>query len=135
MVIIRNVLAVILGFVVGGLVNWGVLTVGHALIPPPPGFDGTSMQGVASTIHLLRPIDYVPVFLAHALGPLVGVLVAMFIAASGHKLIAIILGVLFLAGGIAANIMIPAPLWYRAVDVLLAYIPMTFLAYKLSQKG
>jgi hypothetical protein len=59
----------------------------------------------------------------------------MFIAASGRKVIAIILGCLFLAGGIAANIMIPAPMWYRAVDLLFAYIPMTFLGWKLSGKG
>ena len=72
--------------------NWGILTIGHILMPPPAGFDGSSMEGVASTIHLLQPLDFVVPFLAHALGPFVGVLSAMFIAASGRKTIAIILG-------------------------------------------
>lgn len=132
--IVRNVLAVILGFILGSVVNMAVIAAGHAIMPPPAGFDGTSMEGVASTIHLLRPIDFIVPFLAHALGPLVGVLVAMYIAASGRKVIAIILACLFLSGGIAANVMIPAPMWYRIVDVVLAYIPMAFLGWKLSGK-
>lgn len=133
--IVRNILAVILGFVIGSIVNMAVLSLGHILMPPPAGFDGSSMQGVASTIHLLRPIDFIVPFLAHALGPFAGVLSAMFIAASGRKAIAIILGALFLLGGIAANIMIPAPAWYRIVDLVLAYIPMAWLGWKVSRKG
>ena len=132
--IVRNILAVILGFMIGNVVNMLVLTAGHAIMPPPAGFDSTSMDGVASTIHLLRPLDYIVPFLAHALGPLVGVFSAMYIAASSRKTIAIILGVLFLAGGIAANIMIPAPMWYRAVDLVFAYVPMAFLGWNLSRK-
>lgn len=132
--IVRNILAVVLGFVIGGVVNMAAIAAGHAILPPPAGFDGNSMEGVASTIHLLQPIDFIVPFLAHALGPLVGVLAAMFIAASGRKTIAIILGCLFLTGGIVANFMIPAPMWYRVVDVLFAYIPMAFLGWKLSGK-
>lgn len=135
MSIIRNILAVIVGFVVGNLVNFAVITAGHAIMPPPAGFDGTSMDGVANTIHLLRPVDFIVPFLAHALGPFVGVLAAMFVAASRHKMIAIGLGIVFLIGGIVANIMIPAPLWYRVIDVVFAYVPMAYLGWKVSRKG
>ena len=119
---------------IGNVVNMLVLTAGHTIMPPPAGFDGSSMEGVASTIHLLRPIDFIVPFLAHALGPFVGVLNAMFIAANSRGTIAIILGVLFLAGGIIANIMIPAPMWYRVVDIVFAYIPMAFLGWKLGRR-
>lgn len=132
--VVRNILAVILGFFIGNIVNMAVLAAGHAIMPPPAGFDGSSMEGVASTIHLLKPIDFIVPFLAHALGPLVGVLCAMFIAASGRKVIVIILACLFLAAGIVANIMIPAPMWYRVIDVVFAYVPMAFLGWKLSGK-
>lgn len=132
--IVRNILGVILGFVIGGLANMAVIAAGHAIMPPPAGFDQNSMEGVASTIHLLRPIDFIVPFLAHAAGPLVGVFVAMFVAATRRKTIAIILACLFLAGGIAANIMIPAPMWYRALDMVFCYIPMAFLGWKLSGK-
>jgi len=132
--IVRNILAVILGFVIGSIVNMAIIAAGHAIMPPPAGFDGNSMDGVATTIHLLRPIDFIVPFLAHAVGPFVGVLAAMFIATSSRKTIAIILGCLFLAGGIIANIMIPAPMWYRLADVTLAYVPMAYLGFKLSGK-
>ena len=135
MSIIRNILAVIVGFVVGNLVNFLVITAGHAIMPPPAGFDGSSMDGVASTIHLLRPIDFTVPFLAHALGPFTGVLVAMFVAANRHKMIAIGLGAVFLLGGVVANIIIPAPIWYRVIDIVFAYIPMALLAFKVSRKG
>lgn len=133
--IVRNILAVVVGFIVGSVVNMGVITAGHALMPPPAGFDGSSMEGVASTIHLLQPIDFIVPFLAHALGPFAGVLTAMFIAATRHRTIAIIMGVLFLAGGIAANVAIPAPTWYRIVDLVFAYVPMAWLGWKVSGKG
>jgi hypothetical protein len=133
--IIRNILAVLIGLVVGSLVNFAVLTVGHMILPPPAGFDGSNMETIANTINVLRPVDFTVPFLAHALGPLVGTLVAMFIAASGHKAIALVLGAIFLLGGIIANVMIPAPMWYRAIDVVIAYIPMALLAWKLSGRG
>ncbi|MGB7069560.1 MAG: hypothetical protein WBD22_08705 [Pyrinomonadaceae bacterium] len=133
--VIRNILAVVIGFLIGGFVNMGIIAGGHSILPPPPGFDGTSMEGVASTIHFLRPIDFIVPFLAHAIGPFVGALAAMFIAASRYKMIAIILGALFLAGGIAANVMIPAPTWYRVIDLVFAYIPTVFLAWKVSRKS
>ena len=131
--ILRNILAVIVGFMLGNVVNMLVLTGGHALMPPPAGFNSSSMEGVASTINLLTPVDFIVPFLAHALGAFAGVLTAMFLAASSHKTIAAILGVLFLAGGVVANVMIPAPIWYRITDILLAYVPMAFLAYRLTR--
>lgn len=130
--IVRNILAVVLGFFIGGVANMGVLLLGHALMPPPAGFDGSSMEGVASTIHLLAPIDFIVPFLAHAAGTFVGVLSSMFIAATSRKTITLILGLLFLIGGVVANVMIPAPIWFRLIDVVIAYVPMAFLAQRIS---
>jgi hypothetical protein len=62
---------------------------------------------------------------------LVGVLVATLIAASYKFKIAMALGVVFLIGGIAAVIMLPAPLWFEALDLVFAYIPMAWIAAKL----
>jgi hypothetical protein len=41
--------------------------------------------------------------------------------------LAIGIGVFFLAGGIANAFMLPAPIWFITVDLLLAYIPMGWL--------
>jgi hypothetical protein len=42
-----------------------------------------------------------------------------------------IVAVLFLIGGIMNVIMLPAPTWFSAVDLLLAYIPMGLIGARL----
>ena len=44
-----------------------------------------------------------------------------------------IVGAFYLLGGIAASSMIPAPLWFIALDLVVAYIPMAWLALKLGE--
>ena len=132
---IRNILAVIVGLAVGMLVNGGLIQLGHAVIPLPPGADVSTMEGIAAAMPLFGPEQFIFPFLAHAGGTLVGTLVATLIAAS-HKLrIALGLGVVFLIGGIAAVIMLPAPLWYDVIDLLVAYIPMAWIGAKLGGAG
>lgn len=81
-----------------------------------------------------RLIHFVPPFLAHALGTLVGALLAFLIAASHPKVFAYVIGAAFLAGGIAVSFMIPAPAWFIATDILVAYIPMAWLGIQLGQR-
>lgn len=132
---VRNIIGVIVGIVVGSVVNMGLINIGHMIIPPPAGVDLSSMEGLASTIHLFEPKDYVFPFIAHAVGPLVGTFVAMLIAVSHKMKIAIGMAVFFLLGGIFANIMIPAPFWFKALDLIVAYVPMSLLGAKLGGAG
>ncbi len=60
-------------------------------------------------------------------------MIAFLVAGVQRIYIAYLVGVFFLAGGIAASFMIPAPLWFIALDLLLAYIPMAWLAIRLGQ--
>ena len=133
--IVRNILGVFAGIVVASIVNMALIAVGHALVPLPPGADISSMERLSATIHLFEPQNYIFVFLAHALGPLVGTFVAMLIAVSHKTKIAVGMAVFFLLGGIAANVMIPAPLWFKAVDLIFAYIPTSLIAAKLGGAG
>lgn len=130
----RNVLAVILGAVVGGLVNMGIVLLGPLIIPPPEGMDMSSAESMSASIELLQPQHFLSPFLAHALGTLSGVVIAYLLAASRKQLCAYGIGCLFLAGGIAATFMIPAPLWFVMVDLLLAYIPMAWLGIVISKR-
>lgn len=132
---LRNILGVIVGIIVSSAVNMGLITLGHMIVPPPEGADINSMQGLASTIHLFEPKHFVFPFLAHALGPLIGTFVAMLIAVSHKMKIAIGMAVFFLLGGIAANVMIPAPFWYKAVDLIFAYIPTSLIGARLGGAG
>ena len=87
----------------------------------------TSAESLALTIHLFEPRHFITPFMAHAVGTLVGALVAYLFAASHKARFACAIGVLFLLGGIAACFMIPAPAWFMALDLLVAYLPMAYL--------
>lgn len=131
--IIRNTVALLAGFFAGSIVNMGIVVVGPILIPPPPGVDMSTMESLAETIHLMAPINMLAPFLAHALGTLVGTTVACIIS-TNRKLVAGLMAVFFLTGGIAASTMIPAPMWFIASDLLFAYIPMAWLGMNIANR-
>jgi hypothetical protein len=66
-------------------------------------------------------------FLAHALGSLLGGLIAALIARSRKTALALVVGAVHLAGGLAAAFMIPAPVWFLGLDLVVAYLPMAWL--------
>ncbi len=132
--LLRNVLAVIVGLVVGSIVNMGLITLSPSLIPPPAGVDVSNAESLAAGIRLFEPRHFVMPFLAHALGTLVGALVAYLIAASYKSRFAYAIGVIFLCGGVAASFMIPAPAWFIALDLLVAYLPMAWLAVRIGSR-
>lgn len=129
--VLRNVLAVLAGVVIGGAVNMALIMVSPSLIPPPAGVDVTDTESLSRSIHLFEPRHFVMPFLAHALGTLAGALAAWLIAGSRKLAIALAVGVVFLAGGVSASFMIPAPAWFIALDLLVAYIPMAWFGARL----
>jgi hypothetical protein len=129
--IIKNIIAVIAGFILGSIINMSLITVSGSIIPAPNGADVTTLEGLTATIHLFEPKHFLFPFLAHALGTLGGAFIAAKIAAT-HKLkFAMSIGFLFLAGGIANIMMLPSPLWFTLVDLVGAYLPMAFVGYQL----
>lgn len=129
--VLRNILAVVAGFAIGSIVNISLVSVGPKIFPPPPEADITTMEGLKATMHLFEPENFIFPFLAHALGTFAGAVVAALIAIGNKRRAAMIVSVLFLAGGIANVFMLPSPMWFNAVDLLLAYLPMGLLAVKL----
>ena len=129
---LRNVMAVIAGAILGSLANGFLIEISGKVIPPPDGADVTTLEGLKASIHLFEPKHFVFPFLAHALGTLTGAFVAAKLAATHKMRIALGIGVLFLLGGIANCFMLPAPVWFMAVDVIVAYIPMGYLGGKLA---
>jgi hypothetical protein len=130
--IIKNILAVVAGCILGSLVNMGIIMISGAIIPPPEGADVTTTEGLKAAMHLFQPRHFLMPFLAHALGTFAGALVAALIAVNHKMKFALGIGVFFLAGGIASTFMLPSPLWFTIVDLGLAYIPMAYLAGKLA---
>jgi hypothetical protein len=133
MSIVRLFLAVFLGLVLGSVVNMALVMASGHVIPPPPGADMATAEGIREALPQLQARHFLFPFLAHALGTLVGAFMAAK-AASQHKLVgALTVGALFLAGGIMAAFMIPAPPWFIATDLVCAYFPFAWLGYLLAR--
>lgn len=132
--VLKNILAVVAGVIVGSMVNMGIVVISGSIIPPPEGGDITTMEGLKSTIHLFEPKHFIFPFLAHALGTLVGAFIAAKIAATRKMLMALLIGLFFLIGGTVNIAMLGGPMWFTALDIIVAYLPMAYLGYLLAKK-
>jgi len=131
--ILKNILAVVAGIILGGAINMGLIIMSGSIIPPPEGVNPADMESLKENIHLFEAKHFIMPFLAHALGTLIGAFITTKIAASNHLKMALIIGFWFLLGGIMAANMLPSPLWFEAFDLIVAYIPMALLGYKLAK--
>lgn len=132
--ILRNILAVIAGLVIGSIVNMGIIMISHSIIPLPAGADNTTVEGLKATMHLFEPKHFIFPFLAHAIGAFVGAYVCARIAV--HKMVlAMFIGLFFLAGGIYMVMMVPSPIWFTLVDLLGAYLPVAYFAGKIASSS
>lgn len=132
--IVKNILAVVLGLSIGGAVNMVIIMISSSIIPPPDGTDLTTMEGLLAAMPLMEPKHFLFPFLAHALGALVGAFIAAKIAANAKITFAMVIGVCFLIGGILNIVMLPSPLWFTLVDLVLGYLPMAYIGGKLATK-
>jgi hypothetical protein len=130
--ILRNSLAVIVGTLLGSTVNGLLIMNSGRIIAPPEGADLTTAEGLTAAMAMMEPKHFVVPFLAHALGTLVGAFVTATIAVSYRMTLALLIGLLFFAGGTAAVMSLSAPLWFNVVDLVLAYFPMAWLGGRLA---
>lgn len=130
----KNILAIVAGVVVGSLVNIALVNIGPSVVPLPEGADISTMEKLRDSMEMFTPVNFLFPFLAHALGTLVGAFIAAKFAASRHVTCAMCIGGFFLLGGIAAANMLGGPLWFKIADLLLAYIPMSYLGANLAER-
>ena len=129
---VKNILAVVAGIIIGGIVNMGLINISGSIIPPPEGVDNTTMEGLKESMHLFQPKHFIFPFLAHALGTLVGAFIAAKIAATRKMTFALVIGAFFLLGGITSVMMLPSPTWFSILDIVGAYIHMAYIGGKLA---
>ena len=122
--IIKNILAILAGGLIGMVVNMGLIIIGNQLIP---------FADVINPMNATKwDIEYfIFPFLAHAIGTLAGAFITAKLAASYQMIFSICIGIFFLLGGISMVFILPAPLWFIIVDLVLAYIPMGWLGWRL----
>jgi hypothetical protein len=131
--IYKNIIAVLLGWLGGSIVNMGLIKIGHKILPIE-GINANDMKALAEIMPTLEPQYFIFPFLAHAIGTLIGAAIAGVIATQYKMKFSLSIGAFFLLGGIAASIMISAPTWFSITDIILAYIPMAWIGGKIAIK-
>ena len=131
--IIRNILAVIAGWLGGSIINMSLIKTGHIILPIE-GIDPNNMEVLAEIMPNLGFEYFIFPFLAHAFGTLVGATIAGFIAVKHKMKFSLGIGALFLLGGIMVNYMLPGPTWFTILDIILAYIPTAWIGGKIAIK-
>jgi len=129
--ILKNVLAVLVGWMGGSIVNMGIIMLGHELLPIE-GIDSNDMDALVAIMPTLEVEYFIFPFVAHSLGTLVGAGLAGLIAASHTMKFSLSIGVLFLIGGIMMSYMVSGPIWFTITDILIAYIPMAWIGGKVA---
>lgn len=130
--ILKNFLAIIVGLLVGGSVNMGLILISGSVIPPPEGADLTTMEGLIEAMPLMQPQHFIFPFLAHAIGTLVGAFLTAKLAASYQWYLGIFIGLMFFIGGTVNVMSLPSPLWFNVLDLIVAYFPMAWIGASLA---
>lgn len=115
---LKNTLAGLAGFIAGGIAIALLEMVGHERFPLPPGIDPNDPASLAANAHLVPPAAQAMVVLAWFVGTFVAAAVAGTIAPAARRLLATVLGVVFLCAGLANLVMIPSPLWMWVAGLL-----------------
>jgi len=109
---IRNILAVIAGLFVGMVVNMSLVMLNaYVLFPMPPGTDMNVPEQLNAYIATLPTVAFLVVLAAHLGQSFVGGLTAARLGASRPMLLAMIVGVLTLIGGIMNWMTVEGPTW------------------------
>ncbi len=125
--ILKNIAIVILGIIVGMIVNIGLIILGGTIFPPSENFE--PMNAINWDFkYFIFP------FLAHSIGTLSGALIVSKLSNKSSIILPLIVGLYFLLGGIYMITILPAPMWFVLLDVILGYIPMALLGWKLANE-
>ncbi len=131
----KSILLSVAGLLIGVITNGVIVQIGSQIVKAPKGLDLSTEQGLAKAMPLMGVEHFVFPFLAHAIGTLVGAYFVSRMKVNRALLNAMAIGFAFLAGGVMMVLTLPGtPWWFVATDLVLAYLPMAYLGYKLGQR-
>ena len=123
---LKNIAIVILGIIIGMIVNIGLIILGGIIFSAPENFEPMNAMNW-DLKYFIFP------FLAHSIGTLSGALIVSKLSKKSSIILPLIVGLYFLLGGIYMITILPAPMWFVLLDVILGYIPMALLGWKISK--
>ncbi|HNQ14818.1 MAG TPA: hypothetical protein PKM58_04590 [Pyrinomonadaceae bacterium] len=128
---VRNVLSVVLAFVIGGLAVFAVEKLGHTVYPIPAGLDPNNLEGLAEYVKTMPVGALLFVLAAQSAGSLIGGLVTGFVSVAKFPT-AMIYGVLALIMAALNAFAIPHPIWFTIVSLVLP-IPLALLGSRIGR--
>ena len=108
---IRNIIAVVVGLIVGMIVNMALVMLNMQVFPLPEGVDMMDPEQMKPVIRDMPAAAWILVFAAHLLQAFAGGWVAARLGASRPMMLAMIVGVLSLAGGVMNAVQLSTPAW------------------------
>ena len=115
---LRIILGVIVGAVVGGAVIYGWEILGHKIWPLPPGLNVKDPEQLKSLITSMPVMAVAWIGIGYAVGVFVGSSVANRLA-QGRAVAGWVVAVLLGAGAVWTMVLIPHPLWFVGLTVAL----------------
>lgn len=131
---LRAILGVIAGIIAGSVCVWGVETLNHILHPYPAGMKANDMEAFKSYIENLPFLGKFMVIVGYALGALVSGFISTKIAKNGKPTAAIICGLIFLSFTIYNMVVLPTPIWFWVLGILVWGLVLAGYKLALSKK-
>ncbi|MBP6455289.1 MAG: hypothetical protein KA275_01065, partial [Chitinophagaceae bacterium] len=110
--VFRYILALLFGVIAGSIVNMGIIMLGINVVEMPNGFEMKNPETLNSLFQYFNWQQFSIPLLAHAGGTFVGAYLAAKIAMEKKLIFALLIGLLFLIGGIMEVNSRPTPTWY-----------------------
>ncbi len=129
----KKALGIVIGMIVGMIVVFLVEMISAGLYPAPTSLDFADPESVKAWVATLPIGAFLIVLAAHVLGAFTGGLVCGRIVGKWWLPGPLIIGLLFLIAGALNLSLIPHPVWFMIVDVLV-YIPAAFAGAKLASR-
>ena len=128
----RNILAVVAAFVVGGICVFGLEFLGQRFYPLPEGVDPNNMDQLKEYIKQAPAGALGMVLLAQSAGSLVGGIVTGWLGCSRLFLLGLIYGCLALLMAAINVYLIPHPVWFTVLSLVLP-IPLALFGTIVGQ--
>lgn len=128
---IKNILAVISGIIVGNIAIMGLHYVGMIFYPLPEGIDINDMKAIAEYIGIAPIGSLFFVMFAHIGGAFIAGIATALI--DKNRITAYIVGGFFTLTGAYNLYVFPHPLWFN-IEVIL-YLPAAYFGFKLANRN
>lgn len=124
----KNALAIVAGLLAAFVVFAAIEGLSGIIHPPPPGLDLKNPEMMKEYISALPLSAKIMVLAAYLIGSLVAGMVVAKVSKSSDKKLPIIVGSILTVLAIINLSMIPSPIWFIVINLLI-YIPFVLLGH------